>query len=71
MAKMYRVDVGNLSAEEIRHAREQLSFLAFMVTDVLGSDGMISAFDVVWDSSEDFATSPARPANCSYYQRTQ
>ncbi len=65
MAKRYIVDLRNLEPTKREAAYQQLDTLAFMVTRIFGTTGFEFA-DVIWDSSDDFTTSPALPHNCPY-----
>ena len=62
--KRYIVDVSALSTEEKSSAYERLEGYAFMVSTVFGADRRASAYEVFWDSQEDFMTSPIFPLGC-------
>ena len=64
MAKRYIVDVSHLSAKEQQRVYEQIVIAAFITNRVFGTDGKISSLDVIWDSSEDFTSSPFIPVDC-------
>lgn len=65
MAKRYIVDLRSLEPAERKAAYEQIDGFSFSTSQVIGEMGLEGA-DVIWDSPEDFSTSPVFPHGCPY-----
>ena len=65
MAKRYIVDLRSLSPADRGAAFEQIDKYAFTATMVIGQSGL-EAVELIWDSKENFATSPALPVGCPW-----
>ena len=68
MAKRYVVDLRSLTPAEKKAAIERLERVSFMVTPVF-ENNTVTAAEVIWDSPENFATSPALPVGCLWQEK--
>lgn len=54
MARVYRVDVARLSAEQKREVDTKLRTISFMVLNRMDPDGLLIAFDAIEEKSGEF-----------------
>lgn len=56
MARVYRVDVSRLTAEEKREVDTKLRTVSFMALDRMTSDGLLIAFDAIEEKPGSFTS---------------
>lgn len=71
MARVYRVDVSHLAAEQKREVDTKLRTVAFMVLNRMTPEGLLIAYDAIeekqgdFTSLEDFKTALGLPEQCT------
>lgn len=56
MARVYRVDVSHLTAEQKREVDTKLRTVSFMVLNRMNQDGLLIAFDAIEEKLGDFTS---------------
>lgn len=56
MARVYRVDVSRLTADQKREVDTKLRTISFMVLNRMGPDGLLIAFDAIEERPGDFTS---------------